>query len=103
MFVEETKVDPKNGIMKLYSRNVTFDGILKTEETCTYTPSKDNNKHTDFVQVCKVSSCVSGLSSALEDFVISNFQSNASKGQEIMESAIEMVHHEKRHFIGSQF
>lgn len=94
MFIEETKVDPKKGIMRLYSKNITFDSIVKTEETCTYTPSKTEEGYTDFVQVCKVSSCASGLSSALEDFVISNFKSNASKGREVMESAIDLVERE---------
>lgn len=97
IFVEEAKVDPKNKIMKLYSKNITYDSILKTEETCTYTPSKENSNHTDFHQVCRVSSCVSGLTTSIEDFVIKGFKTNSDKGKEIMESAIQLVENERMH------
>lgn len=42
MFVEETRVDPKNQRMKLFTRNVSYDNILKTEEICEYTPDPMN-------------------------------------------------------------
>jgi len=103
MFVEETKVDPKNKIMKLYSRNITYDSIVKTEETCTYTPSKDDRNHTDFLQVCKVSTFACGLTSAIDDFIINGFKSNSDKGREIMESAIQLVESEKKIQLTSNF
>jgi hypothetical protein len=42
MFVEETRVDPKNQKMKLFTRNVSYDNVLKTEEICEYAPDPVN-------------------------------------------------------------
>lgn len=83
--------------MKLYSKNITYDSIIKTEETCTYTPSKENENFTDFKQVCRVSSFVSGFTTSIEDFVLKGFKTNSDKGKEIMEAAIQLVESEKLH------
>lgn len=42
VFLEESTIDLKHKTMTLASQNVTFDSLLKMEETCTYTIDKEN-------------------------------------------------------------
>jgi hypothetical protein len=94
VLVEEAVMDPTNKTMKLLGKNLTFDSIVKTEELCTYKPSEENEEWTDFTQQAKVTSCVTGASSRIEDFILKQFGENATKGREIMEMAIQRVEQE---------
>jgi len=52
------------------------------------------NYRTDFTQQAKVTSFVHGASNKIEDFILKQFKDNATKGREIMESAIQRVEQE---------
>lgn len=117
MFVEETRVDPKKQFMKLFTRNVSFDNILKTEEICEYTPDPVNRlwyadpkhdatlAHSEFPrhrllrtrlkQSCKVSMIGGVMASSAEEYMVKKFATNASKGRDIMESAILLCEQER--------
>ncbi|XP_049851516.1 protein slowmo homolog [Schistocerca gregaria] len=94
IFVEEARVDPINKKMVLKARNVTFDKVVKTEETCIYTPNAENPNWTNLHQTAKFESAVSGVASIIENVLLSKFSYNASKGRQIMESAIQAVESE---------
>jgi len=94
-FIEEAVIDPKNNKMTLYGRNISFNQVLLSEETCTYTPHPDQpNEWTHFKQEAKITAFPYGVSRQVENWCVSLFRQNASKGRSIMENAISRVKQE---------
>eukprot|EP01132_Coremiostelium_polycephalum_P001376 gene1376-1739_t len=90
-FYEETTVDPKNQVMVLKTKNLSFTNILGVEEVCTYQPHPENKEWTLFTQEAKVTATVFGVARKMESFCLDRFMSNAGKGRKIMEDAILKV------------
>jgi len=93
-FCEDAIIDPRNNTMTLVGRNVSFRNLIEVEETCTYTPHKDNRNWTHFDQSAKVTAFPWGVARKIEEFFCNSFKKNASKGREIMEDAIVRVKQE---------
>jgi len=92
--IEEACIDPKNNRMVLKARNLSFDNLMRSEETCVYTPHPQNTQWTLFSQTAKITAFPFGLKSKIEDFCIQHFKQNSSKGREIMEQAIDRIQQE---------
>jgi hypothetical protein len=95
VFLEESTIDLKNKTMTLASQNVTFDSLIKMEETCTYTIDKENENWTNLKQVAKATAYTFTLASTIENLIVSKFKTNAAQGREIMEAAIDLVQTEQ--------
>ena len=63
--------------MKLKSCNLSYDNIVKIEETCIYTENKENPGWTDFKQEAEVHAYPFGVSNKIEKFLTSKFVRNA--------------------------
>lgn len=91
IFVEESKMDPKEKKMRLYSENISFESTLKTQEICTYTESKENSEWTHFDQITRVTCHILPIHGAIEDYIIHRFPSTSELGRDVMVSAIEKL------------
>jgi len=90
-FLEDATIDARNNTMTLVGRNISFKNLIEVEETCVYTPHKDNNNWTFFEQTAKVTAFPWGVARKIEEFFCNSFNKNAVKGREIMEDAIARV------------
>jgi hypothetical protein len=93
-FLEDAVIDPRNNTMTLVGRNISFKNLIEVEETCIYTPHKNNNNWTFFEQNAKVTAFPWGVARKIEEFFCNSFTKNALKGREIMEDAIARVKQE---------
>jgi hypothetical protein len=95
---EVSEVDARNQTLTLRARNMTFSDIMTIEETCKYTraPGADADSKTVFRQEACIKSNISF--SKIEDFCLSRFQSNASKGRAALESILNKIHDLHPHF-----
>eukprot|EP01117_Protostelium_nocturnum_P011666 TRINITY_DN4245_c0_g1_i2.p1 TRINITY_DN4245_c0_g1~~TRINITY_DN4245_c0_g1_i2.p1 ORF type:complete len:166 (+),score=36.37 TRINITY_DN4245_c0_g1_i2:209-706(+) len=78
-FIEDTFVDPKNKIMILSSRNVTFEKIVRLDEICTYTIDPNNGQWTQMKQEAKVTAFPPFISHKIEEACVGTFKQNASR------------------------
>lgn len=99
--VEHATVDPKNKVMTMKAQNVSFQNIFSLRETCTYKVDPNNSNHTAFDQKAEIIAFPFGLVKIIEKFSADKIRSNASKGREIMETAIHKVILESREAIDS--
>jgi len=94
-FVEESTVDPVNKVMVMRSRNLSFSNFIQVHETCTYTPSPENDQWTMFKQDVSIKVVpyerIPKLTQLIEDVSIKKFTENAQKGRQIMEQTIAAI------------
>lgn len=77
--------------MVLKSKNVTYEGIVTIEETCTYTVNPENSTWTNLKQEAIVHAYPFGVAGKIEKFLAGKFIANAPLGREIMETAVSRV------------
>jgi len=101
--LEISRTDPRNRILELTSTNLSMSHLFVIEENLTYSPSnvtiqstnEDTSNHshntTQMKQEVKVTSfnLTNWLTNAAEEFVMSRFQANASKGRVVMEQILD--------------
>lgn len=89
--VEESTINVREKTYIMHTRNLNFTQVLNVTEKCTYTVSDENTDWTRLDQVAGAESCVWGLRSKIERFLVDSFKTNASKGRIVMENAICLV------------
>ena len=77
--------------MTLKSRNISYDSIVKIEESCVYTQNSANPTWTDLTQKAVVHAYPFGVSGKIENFLTGKFVRNAPLGREIMENTVKSV------------
>eukprot|EP01103_Thecamoeba_quadrilineata_P010597 TRINITY_DN2329_c0_g1_i1.p1 TRINITY_DN2329_c0_g1~~TRINITY_DN2329_c0_g1_i1.p1 ORF type:complete len:169 (+),score=19.73 TRINITY_DN2329_c0_g1_i1:222-728(+) len=88
LFYEEFTVDPKNQVMILKSKNLSFTSTIQSEEVCSYTIDPQNPNWTQLRQDMTVTAFPRGIRSRLESYSATKFREYAQYGQALMESAI---------------
>jgi len=88
---EHSEVDPKQQMMTLQSRNLTFCNELSIVEKLTYCPHPSEPNSTLLKQEAVVTVHGIPLSSYFEDFVARTISSNANIGRQAMEYVINKI------------
>merc|ERR1712062_204082 len=93
---EKSMVDPKNRLMEMYSKNLTFNSYVNMEEKMTYTADPDDNSRT----LCKQEMIVTvqgvPLTSYMEGIIVNTVSNNSSKGKAAIEWVVEKLGQECR-------
>merc|ERR1712045_331083 len=93
---EKSLVDPKNRLMEMYSKNLTFNSYVNMEEKMTYTADPEDNSRT----ICKQEMIVTvqgvPLTSYMEGIIVNTVSNNSSKGKAAIEWVVEKLGQECR-------
>ena len=77
--IEESRVNPFDKEMVMVSRNITGSDLLVVQETCRYTPFKNNPNYTRYDQTAEITAFVPILASKVESYGFSIQSENAFK------------------------
>merc|ERR1711978_508842 len=77
---EKSLVDPKNRLMEMYSKNLSFNSYVNMEEKMTYTADPEDNTRTMLKQ----------------DIIVNTVSKNSSKGKAAIEWVVEKLGQECR-------
>lgn len=88
---EHSEVDPKNRLMTLKTKNLTFCNIVTIDEKLVYSPHPEDSTKTQLKQEAVVTIRGVPLSSYLEGMITQNINNNAHKGRQGMEWVIQKI------------
>lgn len=93
---EYSTVDPRNRLMEMHSKNLTFNNFVSMEEKMTYTPDTLNPEHTVLRQETVVTVQGVPLTSYMEGIIVNTVSNNSSKGRAAMEWVVDKLGQECR-------
>jgi len=93
---EKSKVDPKNRLMEMYSKNLTFNSYVNMEEKMTYTADPEDDSRTMCKQEMIVTVQGVPLTSYMEGIIVNTVSNNSSKGKAAIEWVVEKLGQECR-------
>jgi len=93
---EYSTVDPRNRVMEMNSKNISFNNFVSMEEKMTYTPDAVNPEHTVLRQETVVTVQGVPLTSYMEGIIVNTVSSNSSKGRAAMEWVVDKLGQECR-------
>jgi hypothetical protein len=93
---EYSTVDPKNRLMEMHSKNMTFCNFVNMEEKMTYTPDPTDTGRTLLLQETVVTVKGVPLSSYMESIIVNTVSSNSSKGRAAIEWIVDKLGNECR-------
>eukprot|EP00761_Pharyngomonas_kirbyi_P010784 gb/GECH01010807.1/.p1 GENE.gb/GECH01010807.1/~~gb/GECH01010807.1/.p1 ORF type:complete len:191 (+),score=27.45 gb/GECH01010807.1/:1-573(+) len=91
--LEQTEVDPKQKVMTLKSKNLSFPNLISVQETCTYRPDPADHMRTLFQQKAKIEVQVPPmfLARKAEGMTLSTFHQKAKTGLDVVESLCDKI------------
>ena len=89
-------VDPKNRLMEMHSKNLTFNSYVNMEEKMTYTPDPEDDSRTMLKQEMIVTVQGVPLTSYMEGIIVNTVSKNSSKGKAAIEWVVEKLGQECR-------
>ena len=95
---EYSTVDPKNRLMEMRSKNMSFCNVVNMEEKMTYTPDPEDPNRTLMRQETVVTVQGVPLTSYMEGIIVNTVSSNSSKGRAAIEWIVEKLGNECRLF-----
>ncbi|XP_035213122.1 protein slowmo-like [Stegodyphus dumicola] len=95
---EHSEVNPKDKVMTLQTRNLTFCNEVSVVEKLTYSPHPSKQDCTLLKQEAVVTIKNVPLSSYIEDYLARTISSNAAKGRQAMEWVIGKINDEVQEF-----
>ena len=93
---EKSMVDPKNRLMEMHSKNLTFNSYVNMEEKMTYTADPEDNSRTMCKQEMIVTVQGVPLTSYMEGIIVNTVSNNSSKGKAAIEWVVEKLGQECR-------
>jgi len=93
---EVSKVDPKNRLMEMHSKNMSFCNFVNMEEKMTYTPDPLDTNRTVLRQETVVTVQGVPLTSYMEGIIVNTVSNNSSKGKAAIEWVVEKLGQECR-------
>jgi len=93
---EYSTVDPKNRLMEMRSKNMSFCNVVNMEEKMTYTPDPEDPNRTLMRQETVVTVQGVPLTSYMEGIIVNTVSSNSSKGRAAIEWIVEKLGNECR-------
>ena len=93
---EKSMVDPKNRLMEMYSKNLTFNSYVNMEEKMTYTADPEDDSRTMCKQEMIVTVQGVPLTSYMEGIIVNTVSNNSSKGKAAIEWVVEKLGQECR-------
>ena len=93
---EKSMVDPKNRLMEMHSKNLTFNSYVNMEEKMTYTADPEDNTRTMLKQEMIVTVQGVPLTSYMEGIIVNTVSKNSSKGKAAIEWVVEKLGQECR-------
>ena len=93
---EYSTVDPKNRLMEMRSKNMSFCNFVNMEEKMTYTPDPEDSSRTVMRQETVVTVQGVPLTSYMEGVIVNTVSSNSSKGRAAIEWIVEKLGNECR-------
>ena len=91
-------MDPKNRLMEMRSKNMSFCNVVNMEEKMTYTPDPEDPNRTLMRQETVVTVQGVPLTSYMEGIIVNTVSSNSSKGRAAIEWIVEKLGNECRLF-----
>lgn len=95
---EHSEVNPRQKVMTLQTKNLTFCNQVSFVEQLTYSPHPTKQDCTLLKQEAVVTIQNVPLSSYIEDYLTRTISSNAGKGRQAMEWVIERINSEVQEF-----
>ena len=98
-FLETSTLDPKTQSYSASTVNLSLRSLMSAKETCVFRPDPSNpSEYTHFFQRAELTAMgvFPFVAQLMEDAAISRFQTNASKGKQALEHAIERLVTEAR-------
>ena len=89
-------MDPKNRLMEMRSKNMSFCNFVNMEEKMTYTPDPEDSSRTVMRQETVVTVQGVPLTSYMEGVIVNTVSSNSSKGRAAIEWIVEKLGNECR-------
>ena len=89
-------MDPKNRLMEMRSKNMSFCNVVNMEEKMTYTPDPEDPNRTLMKQETVVTVQGVPLTSYMEGIIVNTVSSNSSKGRAAIEWIVEKLGNECR-------
>eukprot|EP00092_Neocalanus_flemingeri_P018172 GFUD01019669.1.p1 GENE.GFUD01019669.1~~GFUD01019669.1.p1 ORF type:complete len:244 (-),score=72.76 GFUD01019669.1:915-1646(-) len=93
---EVSMVDPKNRLMEMHSKNLSFCNFVNMEEKMTYTPDPLDSQRTLLRQETVVTVQGVPLTSYMEGIIVNTVSSNSSKGKAAIEWVVDKLGQECR-------
>merc|ERR1711910_120255 len=93
---EYSTVDPKNRLMEMRSKNMSFCNFVNMEEKMTYTPDPEDSSRTVMRQETVVTVQGVPLTSYMEGIIVNTVSSNSSKGKAAIEWVVDKLGQECR-------
>jgi len=93
---EVSKVDPKNRLMEMHSKNLSFCNFVNMEEKMTYAPDPTDTNKTLLRQETVVTVQGVPLTSYMEGIIVNTVSNNSSKGRAAIEWVVEKLGQECR-------
>ena len=93
---EKSMVDPKNRLMEMHSKNLTFNSYVNMEEKMTYTADPEDDTRTMLKQEMIVTVQGVPLTSYMEGIIVNTVSKNSSKGKAAIEWVVEKLGQECR-------
>jgi len=88
---EYSTVDPKNRLMEMHSKNMSFCNVVNMEERMTYTPDPADASRTLMTQETVVTVKGVPLTSYMEGIIVNTVSNNSSKGRAAIEWVVEKL------------
>merc|ERR1712083_888274 len=93
---EYSTVDPKNRLMEMRSKNMSFCNVVNMEEKMTYTPDPEDSNRTLMKQETVVTVQGVPLTSYMEGIIVNTVSANSGKGRAAIEWVVEKLGNECR-------
>merc|ERR1712042_142758 len=93
---EVSRVDPKNRLMEMHSKNLSFCNFVNMEEKMTYSPDPLDTNKTVLRQETVVTVQGVPLTSYMEGIIVNTVSNNSSKGKAAIEWVVEKLGQECR-------
>ncbi|KAL2077713.1 hypothetical protein ACEWY4_027217 [Coilia grayii] len=77
--IEDSVVDPKNRTMTTVTWNITHARLMEVRERCVYAVNPDNSNWTEIKREAWISSSLTGLSRAIQEFGVARFKKSVTK------------------------
>jgi hypothetical protein len=88
---EVSTVDPKNRVMTMQSKNLSFCNVVTMEENLTYRPHPEDGGKTMMIQETLVTVQGVPLTSYMESIIVNTCSNNSQKGKAAMEWVVEKI------------
>lgn len=91
---EVSTVDPRNRVMTMQSKNLSFSNVVTMEENMTYRPHPEDAGKTMMLQETIVTVQGVPLTSYMESIIVNTVSNNSNKGKAAMEWIVEKLREE---------